>query len=164
MNKVVVTSFALVVGLFLNGCKYTKHESRNVTDQDTVISYSISDSSALGDSVMYIYEGVLPAADVPGIKYVLKVFSRRHSGDGTFILEQTYLGTGETDNTFTTTGKRYTLRGDAKDVNATVWQMVSDDGNEILNFLYENDSTLVLLNKDLERSDSGLNYSLRLIK
>jgi hypothetical protein len=32
------------------------------------------------------------------------------------------------------------------------------------NFLYENDSTLILLNENFEKSDSELNYSLRLVK
>lgn len=156
--------FVLVLGLSLGGCEYTKQKREKMTAPDSVMPYSFQDLSASGDSVTYVYEGILPAADVSGIKYVLKIFSRRHSGDGTFILKQTYLGTGKTDETFTTTGKRYTHRGDANDINATVWQMVSDDGNEIFNFLYENDSTLVLLNKDLERSDSRLNYTLHLVK
>ena len=38
------------------------------------------------------------------------------------------------------------------------------NGNEIFNFLYENDSTLILLNENFEKSDSELNYSLRLVK
>ena len=78
--------------------------------------------------------------------------------------QQAYLGTGEKDTIFTTTGRRYTHRGDANDINATVWQLKSDNGNEIFNFLYENDSTLILLNENFEKSDSELNYSLRLVK
>ena len=49
-------------------------------------------------------------------------------------------------------------------IDATVWQLKSDNGNEIFNFLYGNDSTLILLNEDFEKSDSELNYSLRLVK
>lgn len=164
MNKNFITFVVLVLGLSLGSCKYTKQENKNTIGQDSVSSYRTPDSTALGDSVTYIYEGILPAADVPGIQYVLKIFSRQNSGNGTFILKQTYLGTGKDNTTFTTTGKRYTHRGDANNINATVWQMISDNGSEVFNFLYENDSTLVLLNKDFERSDSGLNYSLHLVK
>lgn len=143
----------MILGFSLDACKHTKQKSPVVQE-----------SSVSEDSVKYIYEGILPAADAAGIRYTLTISAPQNSGDGTFVLQQAYLGTGEKDTIFTITGRRYTHRGDANDIDATVWQLKSDNGNEIFNFLYENDSTLILLNEDFEKSDSELNYSLRLVK
>ena len=153
MNRYVIIIFVLILGFSLDACKHTKQKSPVVQE-----------SSVSEDSVKYIYEGILPAADAAGIRYTLTISAPQNSGDGTFVLQQAYLGTGEKDTIFTTTGRRYTHRGDANDINATVWQLKSDNGNEIFNFLYENDSTLTLLNENFEKSDSELNYSLRLVK
>lgn len=112
------------------------------------------------------YEGLLPAADCPGIRYKLTIKHREHSGDGTFVLDQTYLEAEDgKDITFTATGRRYTLRGDATDKNATVWQLKSDDDDEIFNFLVEDGGEkLTLLNQDFQKADSDLNYSITRVK
>ena len=47
--------------------------------------------------------------------------------------------------------------------NATIWQLVSDNGDEVMNFLCENDSTLTLLGDDFTKAESDLNYSLKLV-
>lgn len=114
----------------------------------------------------FAYEGILPAADCPGIRYHLTIKAPKHSGDGTFKLIQTYMEANNgKDQTFTTTGKRYTLRGDATNKDATVWQLIPENGNTPINFLVEDGGEkLTLLNSELEKSNSGLNYSLRLIK
>ena len=140
MNRYVIIIFVLILGFSLDACKHTKQKSPVVQE-----------SSVSEDSVKYIYEGILPAADAAGIRYTLTISAPQNSGDGTFVLQQAYLGTGEKDTIFTTTGRRYTHRGDANDINATVWQLKSDNGNEIFNFLYENDSTLILLKSQFEK-------------
>ena len=61
-------------------------------------------------------------------------------------------------------GKRYTQRGTPDDNDATVWQMIADNEQDIFNFLVESDSTLVLLNDRFERNKSDLNYSLVRVK
>ena len=124
MNKCVIIISILMLGFSLDACKHTKQKSPIVQE-----------SSVSEDSIKYIYEGVLPAADAAGIRYTLTISAPRNSGDGTFVLQQAYLGTGEKDTIFTTTGRRYTHRGDANDINATVWQLKSDNGNEIFNTL-----------------------------
>ena len=123
-----------------------------------------SDDS-LGKMQTLTYEGELPCADCPGIRYDLTIRSREHSGDGTFSLSQTYLEAEDgKDVTFVTTGKRLTLRGIPGDENATVWQLISDNGDETTNFLCENDSTITLIGDDFKKAESGLNYSLKRIK
>lgn len=96
---------------------------------------------------------------------MLTVRNREYSGDGSFWLLLTYLDAeqGE-DRSFVYTGKRFTLRGIPNDNNATVWQLVADDGETIFNFLYEDEKTLIRLNDKFEKSKTNLNYSLKLIK
>ena len=117
----------------------------------------------LGNWVEEHYTGVLPAADCPGIRYQLYVRHREHSGDGQFLLQLTYL---EADNgkdaIHTYMGKRYTLRGIPNDNDATVWQLVSDNGKSTFNFLYGK-NRLTLLNNNFETPESELDYSLKKI-
>ena len=110
------------------------------------------------------YEGVLPAADCPGIRYQVYVRHREHSGDGHFLLRLTYLEAEQgKDMSYTYTGRRYTLRGTAADNDATVWRLVVDgDKNHAYNLLYGPDGeTLTYLNNNFEEIQSGLNYTLR---
>lgn len=117
----------------------------------------------LGNLVEEHYEGVLPAADCPGIGYQLYVRHREHSGDGQFFLQLTYI---EADNgkdaIYTYTGRRYTMRGIPADNDATVWQLVSDNGKNVFNFLYGADGQmLTLLNDSFEMPESESDYSLK---
>ena len=131
----------------------------------TVFSEEQKGGSELGALQNRTYEGLLPAASCPGIRYSLTISSREHSGDGTFTLTMTYLEAenGE-DRSYTYTGRRFTLRGMAGDENATVWQLVADSDKGTFNFLREDDTTLTLLNDRLEKPETTLNYSLRLKK
>ena len=81
----------MILGFSLDACKHTKQKSPVVQE-----------SSVSEDSVKYIYEGILPAADAAGIRYTLTISAPQNSGDGTFVLQQAYLGTGEKDTIFTT--------------------------------------------------------------
>lgn len=120
--------------------------------------------NSLGAMQTLTYEGLLPCADCPGIRYDLTIRSREHSGDGTFSLSQTYLEAEDgKDATFVTNGKRLTLKGMPGNDNATIWQLISDNGDEVMNFLCENDSTLTLLGDDFTKAESDLNYSLKLV-
>lgn len=42
-------------------------------------------------------------------------------------------------------GRRYTLRGIPENADATVWQLVTEEGNETINLLKGGDDTLTLL-------------------
>lgn len=122
-------------------------------------------ATELGKMQVHSYEGLLPAASCPGIEYKLTIRNREHSGDGTFQLALTYkeAENGE-DHTFTYNGKRLTLRGIPGDDNATVWQCVADDSNQVFNFLREDENTLTLLNDKCEKAQTDLNYSLKLVE
>lgn len=112
------------------------------------------------------YEGILPAADCPGIRYQLALRHRQHSGDGSFLLRLTYLeAENGQDVAFVYTGKRLTQRGTPEDLDATVWQLIADQGEDIYNFLQEKDGqSLTLLNRDFKKSQSPLNYTLKRVE
>lgn len=59
-------------------------------------------------------------------------------------------------------GKRLTQRGTTENEDATVWQLVGDDGKPEANFLYDPmNQTLTMLTKDFKRIESKLNYTLK---
>ena len=124
---------------------------------DSLFRYDRPDSAEVRS-----YEGVLPAASCPGIRYTLTVRAPRHSGDGTFDLSLTYLEAEDgKDRTFRYSGRRWTQRGMPGNNDATIWQLVADGSGEKFNFLVESDSVLVLLNEQGERISSELDYTLR---
>lgn len=136
-----------------------------ISQHSSILFRSSGEETAmeLGKMQVHSYEGILPGASCPGIEYKLTIRNREHSGNGTFQLTVTYqeAENGE-DRTFTYNGKRLTLRGIPGDEDATVWQCITNDNNQVFNFLREDANKLTLLNDKFEKSQSDLNYSLRL--
>ena len=133
--------------------------------ENAAIAQLLSDTLPVDSSAQetLVFEGLLPAASGPGIVYNLHVSSPRHSGDGTFRLSLTYKEAEDgQDKTFTYSGRRYTQRGIPGHNDATVWQMVTDDKQEIFNFLLQDRETLILLNDQFEVPQSKQNYALTL--
>ena len=128
---------------FINGLWTIEQRGEVIYREDSAAA-----DSSLGDWQERTYEGVLPAADTPGIRYTLTVRNREYSGDGTFVLAMTYLeAENGKDETVTYTGRRFTQRGSADDKDAVVWQLVADDGT-VFNFLVSKEGTsLTLLNR-----------------
>lgn len=143
---------------FADGCWTVSQRGKLLFKQ------SQNDNDAnLGNWVEVHYAGTLPAADCPGISYQLYVRHREHSGDGQFYLQLTYLeADGGKDAVYTYLGRRYTQRGMPSNNDATVWRLVSDDGEDAFNFLCGKDGqTLTLLNDRFEMPESGLDYFLK---
>ena len=138
----------------------------NRPDVAYVSKYSVKDSMILdknlGKVVERTYSGVIPAADGPGIRYDLTLWNQEKSGTGAYALSTTYLEADNgKDKTSDSTGKWYTLRGDATDKNATVFQLVpSNKNDDKMNFLVQGRDSLTMLNASLERANSKLNYTL----
>lgn len=88
---------------------------------------------------------------------------RQHSGDGSFLLRLTYLeAENGRDVAFVYTGKRLTQRGTPEDPDATVWQLIADQGEGVYNFLQEKDGqSLTLLDRDFRKSRLPLNHTLK---
>lgn len=118
---------------------------------------------SLGGWIEERFEGVLPAASCPGIRYSLTVRHREHSGDGAYHLAMTYLeAENGKDVTFESVGRRLTQRGTPDDANATVWQLIDDNGKIQANFRFDSkEQTLTMLRADGMRIPSSLNYTLK---
>lgn len=122
-----------------------------------------------------IYTGILPAADTDGIRYQLKLDYDDDANytKGDYDLIETYIAADTTavggmkdlasyksEGDFTViseNGKKYLkLIKDNKDSNP--------NASSPLYFEVANDSILTLVNSDLQRAESDLNYNLNLVK
>lgn len=134
---------------------------------DSVRPFNVLDSlktdPALGLLQERTFEGLTPAAANPGIEWTLNLYNQVNSGDGVYKLRMNYLEANNgKDMISLSCGRLYTLRGDATDDNATVYQLVPFGSNEKTNFLRSDSTTLVLVNNKFERAKTKLNYSLTL--
>jgi copper homeostasis protein (lipoprotein) len=134
---------------------------------DHAIPVTLAPASAVarpGEEPMVLrYEGVLPCADCPGIRTELTL-TRKAKGwaEGSYSLRETYLERG---GPRVTTGDWTTLRGDAVDPDATVYQLDPDKTEGQRNFLRVGDDLeLKALDKDMKRWPSGLPDTLRRVK
>ena len=160
MKKQLVT--ASLLALLAASCGH--RTDRSTAAPDSSNSAQATDTAALGPEMLRTYEGLLPAADGPGIRYELTLENREHSGDGTYRLAMTYLeAENGRDTTFFSSGRWGTLRGTDDDPDATVYQLnIGDTTLNQINFLSYPDS-LIMLGADMKRAESKLNYTLKLV-
>lgn len=113
-----------------------------------------------------VYEGVLPAADGPGIRYILTLNTLANATDTTYTLDLTYLdadGKGK-DKTFTSKGKPQMIQKTVKNQKKSGIKLTPSDNSEPVYFVIANDTTLTLANDSLETSVSDLNYDIVRVK
>lgn len=109
------------------------------------------------------FAGDLPCADCPGIRTEL-VLTRKGKGwaEGTYSLTETYLERGPAR---VTTGDWTTLRGDAVDPDATVYQLNPDRTEAQRNFLRVGDDLeLKVLDRDMKRWGGKVPDTLRRVR
>ena len=109
------------------------------------------------------YKGTFPAADGPGIVYDLTLYYQQDSEDGVYEMDATYLeAENGQDKTFSSTGKRQVKHGTPANSEAVVYELIPSDGSMAFYFQAEGDS-LTLLNQELQKAASDLNYTLTLV-
>lgn len=114
--------------------------------------------STVVDSICY--QGEVPAADGPGVRYELALANDTTKG---FRLTETYLeAENGKDMTNTYSGVLEVVEKDVNGTKKTAYKLVN--GNDASYFLVVNDSVLRMVNKELEEAASGLNYDLKLVK
>lgn len=127
-----------------------------------------------------LYTGVLPAADAAGIRYQLKLdWDDDNCNEGDYDLRETQLVSDTTSVAGVTDGKTFdsegdftVMKGSGENAGKTYLKLVRDtkDSDPESNagpmyFLVESDSTLVMVNADLQVSENPeLNYTLKLQK
>ena len=109
------------------------------------------------------FEGILPCADCPGIDtQITLVQYGPNIAEGTYDLQQTYQNRNV--KPLETKGDWTTLKGDAVDDNATVYQLDPDQPEHSLYFLKIGDNKLEQLDSDLKEMPSNLNFILTKLK
>lgn len=98
------------------------------------------------------YMGKLPCADCEGIDAVLTIYT-----DQTYKMSNTYLGRDVAP--YVEEGTVTTLKGDATDPNATVYQLKANQGSSAQNYLVSGNE-LQQLDQDLKPIDAPFNTSL----
>lgn len=135
--------FMLVVAVLAVACQSTASDSgKAVSNTETVVATT--------------YKGTLPAADCSGIEYELTL--NAESLVDIFSLNMTYLEGGENgaDESFNVRGRISHINRNGK----KVLRLQPVDGGSAMYFMQINDSTLRLVNEELEENTSGLNYDL----
>ncbi|WP_294618477.1 copper resistance protein NlpE N-terminal domain-containing protein [uncultured Bacteroides sp.] len=153
MKKVMMIA---AIAAALASCQSKGNQNNNVMDE------GIMTVTSSGPSTVTVYKGILPAADGPGIQYVLSVDSVSPDSECGYTLVTTYLdaeGRGQ-NRSFTSTGKRQVIRKDANNYKKTAYKLTPDDGDTPLYFVVVNDTTLRLVNDSLQETVSGLNYDI----
>ena len=109
-----------------------------------------------------VFEGVLPCADCEGIRTELTLYQDVANADNnSYILKETYLGVNTGDTIFTSKGKWDVLKGTKADAGASVFFLNYDKPDESKYYLKEDDTTIVMLDKEQNKINTRLNYTLR---
>uniref|UniRef100_A0AB33JGP3 Copper resistance protein NlpE N-terminal domain-containing protein n=2 Tax=unclassified Prevotella TaxID=2638335 RepID=A0AB33JGP3_9BACT len=119
-------------------------------------SESVDSVAAVADTT--VFEGTIPAADGPGIRYTVKLANDSTAG---FAVAETYLeAENGKDQTTNYTGKAENVEKtvDGKQVKGLKLQL--GEGNELY-FTQPNDSILRMVSAELQESATGLSYDLK---
>lgn len=130
---------------------------------------AVVDAPDVVDEGDVYYEGILPAADVDGIRYSLALdFDDDSPEQGDYKLTETYLKDGGSPvSSFFSEGDFEIKTGTPTDSAARYLVLVPEieagqTPGETLYFLAESDSTLTLVGADLAKPESsGLNYTIK---
>jgi len=110
------------------------------------------------------YKGTLPCADCSGLETELRLYAKGKF-DTTYafyVRTQTYRGAPHGDVTVSDRGDWAVLRGDAKDQNATVYQLNPDDAQHSDAWLVQDKgAALVELDRDMKPIDTKMNVTLK---
>jgi hypothetical protein len=141
-------------------------QSKGTQNNDTVAMDESVMAVTGNDSAVAVYEGILPAADGPGIQYVLSVDSVGPDGESGYTLVTTYLdaeGPGK-NKSFTSKGKKEVIQKDVDNKKKTAIKLTPNDGDTPVYFVVVNDTTLRLVNDSLQEAVSDLNYDIIQVK
>ena len=147
----------------------TPEKVAGAAPQDTsaysVLVHVALGSPRLGSAVLLgVYKGALPCADCTALDTTLRLYAKGKF-DTTYafyVRTQTYRGTPHGDVTYADRGEWTVLRGDATNVDATVYQLNPDNkqSSDAL-LLQDNGNALVQLDRELKPIDTKMNLTLK---
>ena len=156
--------FVLAAAGLVVSCQ-SKGNKTDVSSESMEDSVFMVNDSTIGELQTYTYQGMLPAADCEGIEYQLLLQTISPDSVGNYTLNTTYIGADKgKDKKFTEKGKTKVIHGTEDDQDAVIIQLVGDNGEDVINFLAENDSVLTMVGNDYKKADSKLNYSIKKVK
>lgn len=178
--KTITLTMALICGLTICSCSNRNKPARTgeVYEEDVVVTMpveksptrsgmNLSDSLKMdanaGSIVNDRYSGLLPAADGPGIEYDLLLIRQDRNNHGVYELVMTYI---EGDNnggdlSFIENGRYETFRGKGANADYSYIRLTPFSNGGDTFFIIENNGNLTLVNAELQRADSQLNYTLQ---
>lgn len=113
-------------------------------------------------AVVGTYAGTLPCADCGGISTTLTLMSKSplHTGDGTFVLTEEYLGSRDGDRRVDSRGRWIILRGTPDDRDATVYQLTFNDATRLMFVRRISEEVLRVLDREQREIRSNASYTL----
>lgn len=150
--------FAAIAAVLVS-CQSKSNPDSNTLDEGIIEVVESAAPSAI------VYEGILPAADGPGIQYILSMDNVPNNEEGDYTLTTTYLeAENGLDKSFISHGKRHMLQKQVNDQLKSAYQLVPENGEPALYLTIVNDSTLRFVSEDLQEIVSGLNYDIIQVK
>ncbi len=152
MKKVFMLA-ALVAALASCQSKQTN----NVTEVDLIAT-----DSAGVENITEVYRGTLPAADGPGIDYILTLNEEIKGKDTLFTIDMIYLdaeGPGK-NVAFKTKGKQQSIHKKVNNHSKKGVKLTPNTGESPLYFLVVNDTTLRMVNDSLMEMTTDTNYDI----
>lgn len=162
MKKILLPACVLLCFIACNSRPETTPSSHPDIDSALAVKTRVPGEPDATRMLIGVFEGVLPCADCEGIKTELTLYQDVANADNNnYILKETYMGINTGDTTFTSKGKWDIVKGMKTDKDASVFFLNYDRPDELKYFLKEDDATIVMLDKDQNKINSPLNYTLR---
>ena len=135
--------FVAIIAAFAS-CQSNKKNVEMIMENDSVIAIMPVPIEVDEE----VFAGTLPAADGPGIDYVLTLCAATDGVDTVYTLDMTYLdanGPGK-DQVFSSKGKQKTIHNKVKNTPKKGIKLTPDNGDQPMYFLVVNDTTLRMVN------------------
>ena len=135
--------FVAIIAAFAS-CQSNKKNVEMIMENDSVIAIMPVPIEVDEE----VFAGTLPAADGPGIDYVLTLCAATDGVDTIYTLDMTYLdanGPGK-HQTFNTKGKQHTIHKQVNNQPKKGVKLTPDSGDQPMYFLVVNDTTLRMVN------------------
>ena len=132
-------------------------QQNNVAEIDIITV----DSAGIED-ITEIYRGTLPAADGPGIDYILTLNEEIYGTDTIFTLDMVYLDANGPGNNiaFNTKGKQQKIQKMVNNHPKKAVKLTPNTGEEPMYFLIVNDTTLRMANDSLMEITADTSYDI----
>ena len=144
MKKIMM--WVVVAAAFASCQSNNKKNAEIVLENDSVIA--IMETPPMVEVDEEIFTGTIPAADGPGIDYVLTLGAATDGVDTIYTLDMTYLdanGPGK-HATFNTKGKQNIIHKKVNNQHKKGVKLTPDNGDQPTYFLVVNDTTLRMVN------------------